>query len=65
MLATRQVCLQGVGKQGGSCHQLLEDAAGLTGDAAVLVRCMLCRAAWGGMPGDVDLLKGKRFIPCL
>jgi hypothetical protein len=54
----RRMVLQG-GKQGGSHQQLLEDAAGLTGDAAVLVRCLLCRAAWGGMPGDVDLLKGE------
>ncbi len=55
--------MQGSSKQGGSCVQLWEDAADLTGDEAVLVRCLLCRAAWGGMPGDVELLKGAPLSP--
>lgn len=37
---------------------LFEDAKGLRGEEALLVRCMLMRAAYGGMSGDVDLLKG-------
>ena len=42
--------------------ELFEQAKGLAGDQLVLVRCILLRAAFGGMAGDVQLLKGMQIL---
>ena len=51
--------LQDSPKKAASCLQLFEDARGLPPEQAILVRSLLCRAAYGGMTGDIELLKGN------
>lgn len=47
-----------------SSLDLFEHAPGLTGDHVVLVRCIILRAAYGGMGGDIQLLKGISLGIC-
>lgn len=54
----RRTFVQDSPRKAMSSLQLFEDAKGLPPQHAILVRCLLCRAAYGGMTGDVELLKG-------
>ncbi len=57
-----RLLLQDSPKKAVSCLQLFEDGRGLPPEQAILVRCLLCRAAYGGMTGDIELLKGMSSI---
>lgn len=59
------VCVQGGKPAAASALDLFEHAGGLQGEAALLVRCILMRAGYGGMAGDVELLKREQTFVVL